>query len=306
MSPTQSVQAVTSILLTTPDKGKRTRACDLAACLIFTALASSTALACVDKTVDCMDRECLSDSSGSEDFDTTEGDGDPGDGDGDSIAPCENNTPVVTCSDANVCWAAENDWTAEARAIEQSIIDNAVDSGIWTPVNIGIGTECWELIGSDNHTCVVSICGAKLFGQPANEIPLEPAGSACDFTGVWESTAFALEKCFGLIDGVAVELRDAATPYHVGEMWGPCPTINGIPTLCSSEDIACVPADFGESNICLPLNGCPSALPSIGVNFEVGWGSACYPRCEYDTDCLDGMVCGISLADNSQMCAWPR
>jgi hypothetical protein len=98
------------------------------------------------------------------------------------------------------------------------------------------------------------------------------------------------------------------TGYAPGEAWGPCPIDkqSGQPTLCYGEDLACVPADFGESNICLPLGSCPADAPTWGTMHEVGWGDACYLRCETDDDCGDGMVCGMAIADGQPMCAWPR
>jgi hypothetical protein len=93
----------------------------------------------------------------------------------------------------------------------------------------------------------------------------------------------------------------------VGTRWGPCPTddTTGLPTLCYDPATACVPADFSEANICLPLDGCPTDLPNYATSFEVGFGTACYPRCTVDADCGAGMVCSSSVADGTPMCAWP-
>lgn len=100
------------------------------------------------------------------------------------------------------------------------------------------------------------------------------------------------------------EPDDAWAP---GEMWGPCPTdtVTGLPDLCYGEDLACVPADGGERNMCLPLGSCPASLPEFGASFQVGWGDACYARCETDDDCAKGMTCAVALADGATMCAWP-
>jgi hypothetical protein len=104
------------------------------------------------------------------------------------------------------------------------------------------------------------------------------------------------------VDGLCTEPL-----FEAGQLWGPCPTDqqSGQPTLCYGEDLACVPADFGESNICLPLGSCPPTLPDIGTTYEIGWGDACYPRCSDDADCAPGMVCGMAIADSTPMCAWP-
>jgi hypothetical protein len=231
-----------------------------------------------------------------------DGDGDPGDGDGDFCGEA----PTIVCTDEQSCWASDPGWTAEAAAATAQTVGAILQSGIWVPVNLGIGEECWALSGGDVRLCIVDICGEHLLGRPATDIPLEPSVD-CDFVGAWESTATAYDTCFGVIDGVAVELRDAAEPFHAGEVWGPCPTtIDGIPTLCNSESVACVPADFAEANICLPIGGCPAELPDMATAFEPGWGDACYPRCDTDDDCIVGMVCGTSVADDSSMCAWPR
>ncbi len=230
-----------------------------------------------------------------------DGDGDPGDGDGDAC----NDPPVINCTDINNCWASDPGWTAEAAGATAETIGAILQSGIWVPANLGVGEECWSLSAADRiNMCIVDVCGEHLLGQPAADLPLAPSVD-CEFVGAWESTAAAYNTCFGVLDGVAVELRDTH-PFHAGEAWGACPTINGTPTLCNSEEIACVPADFAEANICLPIGGCPVELPDFGTAFELGWGDACYPRCDDDSDCLDGMVCAVSLADESRLCAWPR
>jgi hypothetical protein len=134
-----------------------------------------------------------------------DGDGDPGDGDGDE---CNMSAPTVTCADAE-CWAKSSSWTAEAAATTDGTMAPLLEGGIWVPANLGVGDECWTLFGTDRHVCIVDICGKHLLGQPADELPLEP-GPGCDYVGVWESTATAYDTCFGVIDGVAVELREWA------------------------------------------------------------------------------------------------
>jgi hypothetical protein len=94
---------------------------------------------------------------------------------------------------------------------------------------------------------------------------------------------------------------------EVGEMWGPCPIdeVTGIYTLCNSQTTACVPADSGTANMCLPIGSCGDTGPSFGASAEVGWGNACYARCEIDDDCASGMVCGHADSDGGLMCSWP-
>jgi hypothetical protein len=229
-----------------------------------------------------------------------DGDGDPGDGDGDG---CGAESPVVECTDMNECWASAPSWTAEAKAATAQTIGEALEAGVLlNPANLDVGDECWSLIGSDAHACIVDVCGEWLFGQPADELPLEPSPS-CDFVGVWESTWTAFDTCFGVIDGVAVELRSSAPAP--GEMWGPCPiSEQGTIDLCNSEDLACVPASDGTANICLPLGSCPDVVP-LGLFGELGWGEACYPRCGNDSECMDGQVCAMADADGGSICAWP-
>ncbi len=156
---------------------------------------------------------------GTESFAGTEtgitGDGDPGDGDGDP--GCGMETPSIACSDGE-CWASAPSWTAEARA---TVVDHVIEPGIWVPVNLGVGTECWELDGVGTHVCIVEVCGERLLGTPADEMALEPPGPECGFIGVWDSTGAVGGQCFGIVDGVAVELRSDGgcfAPLPVG--WG--------------------------------------------------------------------------------------
>lgn len=357
-----------------------------------------------------------------------DGDGDPGDGDGDPA--CEGSTPVVTCSEASDCWASEPSWTAEARSTTAEAVALMLDAGVWVPSDLDVGDECWTLLGTDRHACTVDVCGTLLLGTPATELPLEPPGPECEFTGVWESTmsGFGL-PCFGLIDGVAVELRSTAPspcsfplgpcpnndcgvdgrrsiadidcgadgclglwsgtdawstmimadqldglplanpgtlwpcepapdvdtcvvvdqnghvgcfrieglfavpvspacafedasrvdagngmcsasdqePMQPGEMWAPCPIADGgTITLCNSQTLACVPANGGDANACLPVGECPDGITTgFTGGLVLGFGGVCYPRCSGDTQCLPGQVCAVALADGESMCAWP-
>jgi hypothetical protein len=127
-----------------------------------------------------------------------DGDGDPGDGDGDLCDP-----PTVTCSESGECWASDLTWTAEASA---TLVNAVIEPGIWVPVNLGLDAECWELNGVGTHVCIVDVCGVHLLGYPAGEMTLAP-DPECDFIGAWSATATGQGKCYGLIAGVAVELR---------------------------------------------------------------------------------------------------
>jgi hypothetical protein len=242
------------------------------------------------------------DGDGGEVIGEAEETGTGGDGDGDGDPACEGAAPTVTCSEPSDCWASAPSWTAEARATTGDG-PGLIVPGIWVPVYLGIDAECWELDGVGTHVCIVDVCGEHLLGTPAAEMALEQPGPECDFTGVWESTMQGGDQCFGLIDGVAVDLRRPAPAP--GEMWGPCPiTEQGTIDLCNSEDLACVPADDGTASICLPLGGCPDVVP-LGLFGELGWGDACYPRCGQGGDCLDGQLCSMADADDGSVCAWP-
>jgi hypothetical protein len=61
-----------------------------------------------------------------------DGDGDPGDGDGDT---CES-TAAIECDDLNRCWAQDADWPAWAQWADPVDVQNGVDAGTLTPVDI--------------------------------------------------------------------------------------------------------------------------------------------------------------------------
>jgi hypothetical protein len=106
-----------------------------------------------------------------------------------------------------------------------------------------------------------------------------------------------------------VETDDEGSPdmldeFLPGEMWGPCPIdeSSGSITLCTVEGVACVPSQAGT--MCLPIADCPP-WPGFSTHLSMGWGYACYPRCDSDDDCAPGMVCDTSLNFES-MCSWPN
>ena len=99
-----------------------------------------------------------------------------------------------------------------------------------------------------------------------------------------------------------------ATSYQPGELWGPCPIDEsvGTITLCTYENVmACVVSENG--NMCIPIGGCPTfpSWPDFSDYLSMGWGYACYPRCDADSDCAEGMICDLSLTYLEPMCAWP-
>lgn len=95
--------------------------------------------------------------------------------------------------------------------------------------------------------------------------------------------------------------------WPAGEAWGPCPldTDTQLPTLCNDGTVACVPANDATANMCLPFGECPRAEPPFGISLELGVGDVCYPRCDSEADCVDGMICAVAGADMGPMCAWP-
>jgi hypothetical protein len=119
--------------------------------------------------------------------------------------PCEGATSLE-CDDSG-CWASSDGWTAAAQTIDQAAIDQAVNGGLWEPAELAVGDECWTIVGSDAHICIVDSCGAKLLGRPADELNLDIAGPGCSYTGSWSATASSLGMCLGMIDGLAVQLR---------------------------------------------------------------------------------------------------
>jgi hypothetical protein len=167
--------------------------------------------------------------SGDGDGDPGDGDGDPGDGDGDPN--CE--APTLSC-DGDECWASAPSWTAEARA---TVVDGIVTPGIWVPIgDLGTGGECWELYGVGTHVCIVDTCGTNLLGVPIDELALD-LGSECDFSGAWESTASAGGECFGVVDGVAIQLK---SPDLCSFPLGPCPNDDcGVDGRRSIADMDC-------------------------------------------------------------------
>jgi hypothetical protein len=125
---------------------------------------------------------------------------------------------------------------------------------------------------------------------------LDDSSSTDTTDGSSESDEIGLSDTNDLLDTPSDE-------YQSGEMWGPCPIdeASGTITLCTDEGVACVPSQGGT--MCLPIGECPP-WPGFSTHLSMGWGYACYPRCESDADCAPGMACDISLNFES-MCSWP-
>lgn len=130
------------------------------------------------------------------------------DSDGDIEFRGEYDNIFVDCDDSDQCWAKDPGWDAWAGAIINDQIDKAVYDGVLIETrDVVAGDQCWELAGTDGHLCIVYLGSAKLVGRPASELLLSPAGQACSsFDGVWTEHAEGWGMCFGIVDGVAVQL----------------------------------------------------------------------------------------------------
>ena len=115
---------------------------------------------------------------------------------------------IVECVDATHCWATDPvTWDAWPAAVTTAQINAAVLAGAWIPTRTTVaGDKCWRVAGSDNHVCIVTLGTAKLMGRPTSEVSLQAAGNACWFEGAWEYNAEAYGYCFGVLDGVAIQL----------------------------------------------------------------------------------------------------
>jgi hypothetical protein len=135
-----------------------------------------------------------------------DGDGDPGDGDGDT---CES-TAAIECDDLNRCWAQDADWPAWAQWADPVDVQNGVDAGTLTPVDIGLSAECYVLSGADHHVCVIDVDCTPLLGRPATEVGLTesdcaPIGGPWSWVGEMENDPTG--ACWGIIGEIAVQLR---------------------------------------------------------------------------------------------------
>ena len=177
------------------------------------------------------------DTSGDGDGDGEPGDGD-GDGDGDACLP-----PTFGADDNNMRWVTFEAWPAWAQFAEPVDLQEAIDGGILTPVELGLDAECFELAGTTVHTCVIEVECVELLGYPLSEVSLEP-GDCAMIGGAWTMTGSAatLPGCWGAVDGFAVRLQEAA------------PTCNGEPgdVGCACVDGSCLGGLTCKSEFCSP------------------------------------------------------
>lgn len=145
-----------------------------------------------------------------------------------------------------------------------------------------------------------------------------PGGIGAEVGDLTESDGTGLDEAGDSTDVTGQDTTDGAMPdlgsdptsaeYLPGELWGPCPIDEsaGTITLCNYENVmACVVSENG--NMCLPIGSCPTFpnWPDFSDYLSMGWGYACYPRCDADDDCAEGMICDKSLIYLEAMCSWP-
>jgi hypothetical protein len=189
------------------------------------------------------DGDTSTETTGDGDGDTSgdgDGDGEPGDGDGDGDA-CD--APTFAADSNNVRWVTFGDWPAWAQHAEPVDLQEAIDGGILTPVELGNGAECFELSGTSVHTCVIEVECVPLLGYPLSEVSLEP-GDCAMIGGAWTMTGSAatLPGCWGAVDGFAVRLQEVA------------PTCDGEPgdVGCACVDGSCLDGLTCKSEFCSP------------------------------------------------------
>lgn len=125
------------------------------------------------------------------------------------VSACDYDPVSTTCNpNTNRCWAHHPDWDAYAEAQTSANIQAAVNAGILVadPTKSN-GDACWDVVGTDNHVCVVYVGGALLYGRPTNELPLSYPAQSCWFKGVWSYNRSANGQCYGVMDGVAFVLN---------------------------------------------------------------------------------------------------
>ena len=111
--------------------------------------------------------------------------------------PCES-YPMIECEGSGLCWAWLPGWSSWAQYGGSGIFDG------FEPVDLLPYAECYQVIDSDAHMCIVEVDCVRLMGRPAAEIlTIE---STCAEPGPWESIAGTNTQCFGVIDDVAVLL----------------------------------------------------------------------------------------------------
>ena len=123
------------------------------------------------------------------------------------LTACDYDYIETKCNPDNRCWAKSPAWDSSAQATTGTRIASAEQAGAWIPSPTTAGDDCWRLLGSDAHVCVVYLSQATLVGRPASELILTTAGPTCEFDGIWTSTAESLGLCFGLLDGVEIQLE---------------------------------------------------------------------------------------------------
>jgi hypothetical protein len=127
-------------------------------------------------------------------------------GNGEFAWPCASDA-TITCDSLNRCWAEKDGWPNEAQWADPVDVQNGVDSGTLTPVDLGLAAECYTLDGADYHPCVVNVDCTPLLGMPAVEIELTE--SDCASTGgpwSWVGES-ATGTCWGLVGELVVRLR---------------------------------------------------------------------------------------------------
>jgi len=118
---------------------------------------------------------------------------------------------LVDCDQYGQCWAIQpGGWDAWAAAITNVQIDDAVAAGVLVSTRTKIaGDQCWRIAGTDGHMCAVFLGTVKLIGRPESELVLTSPAQSCWFEGLWDYNRSGSGMCFGVIEGVAVQLSYA-------------------------------------------------------------------------------------------------
>jgi hypothetical protein len=189
----------------------------------------------VDESTDGADGESSSSESGS---DTTTGDGD-GDGDGDACLL----EPTFGADSNNMRWVTFETWPAWAQFAEPIDLQQAIDAGTLTPVDMGLDAECYEIDGFEVHTCVFEVECVKLLGYPLAEAPLT-TGDCAPLGGAWDQVGDAPVGggCWGAVGEFAVRLRVDAPACD-----GPAGSVG-----CECSQSSCLDGLSCKSGFCSP------------------------------------------------------